>query len=486
MNQIELIPTERGRSAMVALDHATIIRHAAGPVVALHPGFIGRMVALSPAKSVVRSATAGIVSIRGPLAQRAIADMCGYVDGYDAIVSRFQAAHSDTETDVVILDIDSPGGDVAGLEQAVEKMRETTARSGKPVYVFVNEGAFSAAYWIAALVATPGGMSLPPAGSVGSIGCIGGLVDESGALEQAGIVVTLVRSPAGKAESHSADPIMPLAQERLQKRVDAVADRFCEAVAKARGLKSADVAAFNADTFDGQAAVKVGLADKVEDFESLVARAQTAGRKWRRSTEKAMDIEKRLADLEAFQAKAFGIFGVKTEAEYFGAATAAKEIAAAAPEKEGLLAAATENLAALSKRADDNEAEQAIKVAQDERKVVPGNLEKAKSHYAEFGLKSLKSYLNGLVPVAPAAERQATEPKTVVATPAQIAPGAAAGASPEAGTARFEDMTPMQKHAVYRDQGAAAYDAIKADWVRRGSPKSAAQFATPILAFSDV
>ncbi len=455
-----------GRTAHAVLSAENVARVSASPVLALHEGSIGKLVALSPARSVQKSATAGIISIRGPLGQRAIYDMCGYIDGYDAVVARFQQAHSDTETDVVVVDIDSCGGDVAGLEQAVDKMVETTARSGKPVFVYVNEAAFSAAYWIAAKIASPGGLSLPPAGAVGSIGCIGGLVDESGALEQAGLKITLVRVPDGKAEAHSADPVQPLADQRLRKRVGAAAERFFAAMASARGLSVDEVRAFNADTFQGSEAVKAGLADKVEDFESLVARAQSAGRKWRRSVEqKAMD-EKRFQDLEAFESKMFTLFGTKDHASTLGAATAAKQSRDEAPALHARVAGLEQNGEELQKRFDDAEAKRLMDAAQADRKLVPGNRAKAEGFYASHGLKSLTAFLDALVPVAPAAERQASEPKPTFETPAEIAAKAGVGT----GGAKFEDMTPKGRADFAMANGRAAYDALKQDWIDRGSP----------------
>jgi ClpP class serine protease len=227
------------------------------------------------AQAVEPGSLVAIVMIEGPLAQRAVSDLCAYVDGYDAINSRVGAALSDPSVGAVVLRIDSPGGDAAGLEEAVTRMQDARKKSGKPVYAYVDELAASAAYWIAAAVADQG-VYVPGAGLVGSIGCIGAMVDQTGALEQAGFKVTLVRDPAGKAESHPLGPISDLSLERTTALVSAVADRFVKAMAAARGLKPKAIRGFNGAVFGGQSAVDEGLANGVASLEQVVAMAQTA------------------------------------------------------------------------------------------------------------------------------------------------------------------------------------------------------------------
>lgn len=470
----------------VVLSRENIVRVGASNVLAIDENFIGRTVMLSPAKGVSKRGGAaqgavGVVPVRGPLAQRAISDMCGYVDGYDAILARFQAALNDDSIDAVVVDIDSPGGDVAGLAQAADAIRMAREASGKPVFVFANELIASAAYWLACAFASEG-ISLPEAGQIGSIGCIGGLLDETKALEMEGLSVTLVRVPDGKAEANSVGPIKDLAEERLRARVETFAGQFFDLVASVRGLSVDAVRGMNGAVEIGKSGVKAGLADRVETFESVVARAQTAGRKWRRQMEKAAMDEKRLADLETFQAKALAVFGSKTEAEFFGTATAARDTAAKAPEQAAKLAAAEDNVAALTaqiaKGKADGEAEQAIRAAEAIKKIVPGNVDKAKAHYEKFGLESLKSYLDGLVPLP--VNSAVSEAKQVAQTPTsagtflkdasgEIAKVPFASASGDAKA--YESMSYIERHNFRKANGEEAYAALKKDWIDRGSPK---------------
>lgn len=180
--------------------------------------------------------------------------------------------------------------------------------------------------------------------------------------------------------------------------------------------------------------------------------------------------EKRFQELQAFEAAMLGLFGTKDLPSTIGAATATVETAAQVPVLAGKLAATEENFATLRKRQDDNEAEQAIAAARAENKIVPANLEKARAHYGTFGLASLKSYLDGLVPVAPSAVKH--EPPVSFGHPAKAAASEpAAAAPPDAPQKPYEKMAPMERHSFRKANGEEAYAALKQDWESRGKPR---------------
>jgi ClpP class serine protease len=226
-----------------------------------------------------------VLRVDGPLAQREHAEsLCGHVDGYDGITERFAAALSDVRASSVVLVIDSPGGDAAGLEEALTRMAAAKKAAGKPVHIYIDELAASAAYWIASAVGDS--ITVPTAGGVGSIGCVAGLIDESAMLEKEGIAVELVRDPEGKAAGHPAAPLMDIARERLSKEVSAIAMRFAKSVAASRGLSVGEVRDQNANVYYGREAVVAGLADKVGTLEQTIAAAARAGRAARKEREK--------------------------------------------------------------------------------------------------------------------------------------------------------------------------------------------------------
>lgn len=372
----------------VRLDAEALGKAGASSVLALHASALGGVVALStaepdPGEKAATNPTIGVVRIEGPLAQRAAADLCAYVDGYDSIAARFALALE--ESDGVLMVIDSPGGDVAGLEEAVARMKRAKDASGKRVVAYVDEMAASAAYWIASGVADE--IVVPQSGRVGSIGCIGAAVDMTSAAEAAGERWTVVREPAGKAESMPFAPIGALAEERLSATVKAAAGRFFKAVSKARGLSTKDVRGLNGAMAEGRAAVDAGLADRVGTLEQAAALVLSAPKK----TE-GRKAEGEPMKLHAVVCSKLGLDADTSEAdvaEAFAAEFDAIKVKLSNyTDKAGRVEALEAEIAALKASAADAEIEKLVAEAVEARKLTPAKRDefaaKAKAHGAEW------------------------------------------------------------------------------------------------------
>ncbi len=305
------MPEQKPRS--FALDSRTLAAHCAGQVLCLAPSALGRSftlkserpsgykVQLSARSSVdmppdsgpavvERSTGVAIVSIDGPLEQRATEHLCGYSDGYDAIRERVCAALADPSVDALVLCIDSPGGVAAGLEEAVKYMHAEVEASGKPCFAYADELAGSAAYWIACGVADE--VYLPPAGFVGSIGSRAAHYSEAGALEQEGIAPTLFAYPPGKTALASETPLGETGAARAMRDVKASAEAFIAAVAARRGLSADAVTELDADVLRGSAAVAAGLADGIASYEDVIALAFARASAARLTNEPAPDSDR--------------------------------------------------------------------------------------------------------------------------------------------------------------------------------------------------
>lgn len=267
---------------VVRVDHEALAKVRASSVLALDPSTLFGLAAL-PAEETqpeAPSGAVGVVRIDGPIAQRAVLDLCGYVDGYDAIAARFELAASDPEVSSVLLVIDSPGGDVAGLVEGVRAMLDAKKASGKRVVCYVDELAASAAYWIAATVADE--IVVPETGAVGSIGTLAAYADTSQAQEQDGVKWTVIRDPAGKADTMPMAPLHDLAVERLTELVRESTARFVSTVAAARQMDPKAVRELNGAVLRGSRAVKAGLADRVGTLKSALESAGPNGQKAKR------------------------------------------------------------------------------------------------------------------------------------------------------------------------------------------------------------
>lgn len=212
-----------------------------------------------------------VIPVRGTLVQRtgAVRPVSG-MTGYDSIRAALALALDDGDVDAVALDIDSPGGEVAGCFDLVDAIYN--ARGIKPIRAILAENAYSAAYAIASAADR---VTVPRTGGTGSIGILCLHVDLSAALKQAGIAVTMITYGATKAEGNEYEPLSDGALARFQADVDRMGELFCDTVARNRGLSPATVKNTEAATYLGAAGVDAGLADAVmapdEAFRALLA-----------------------------------------------------------------------------------------------------------------------------------------------------------------------------------------------------------------------
>lgn len=218
-----------------------------------------------------------VLTIDGPLVQCEEDTFCGYIQGYDGIRSRLRAVLEDAQVGAVVLRIKSPGGDVAGLDEGCRLMRADIERSGKQVFVQIDEMACSAAYRLAAALST-GGIYLPESGQVGCIGTITALWSESRALDEAGYDVELICDPPGKSAGWPQQPISDLARSRANELIRASTAVFVDAVAKDRGIAPQAVRDINGATLQGSTAVRAGLADGIQGLPETIVMAAEAAR----------------------------------------------------------------------------------------------------------------------------------------------------------------------------------------------------------------
>lgn len=187
---------------------------------------------------------------------------------YEGIAAQLMAASSDPAIRGIALEIDSFGGEVAGVFDLADAIR--AARTAKPVWAFVAEHAFSAGY---ALASQADRIILPRTGAVGSIGVVVMHADLSGQLSDAGVTVTLIHSGAHKVDGNPYEPLPAAARDRIQAEIDSIRNLFAETVAAGRGrLLTAEAAlATEADCYRGAEAVAAGLTDEVSDPASAFA-----------------------------------------------------------------------------------------------------------------------------------------------------------------------------------------------------------------------
>ena len=183
--------------------------------------------------------------------------------GYDGIRQNVLTALTDPEVKGILLDVDSPGGEVAGCFDLVDTIYN--ARSVKPIWAVVDEMAFSAGY---ALASAASRVLLPRTGGVGSIGVVVMHMDYSDAIAEAGLRVTIITHGDRKADGNPYQRLSRDVRGRIQADIDTMGALFVSTVARNRNLSQDSVRDTEAACYLGAAGVEAGLADEVASLDA--------------------------------------------------------------------------------------------------------------------------------------------------------------------------------------------------------------------------
>ena len=151
---------------------------------------------------------------------------------YGAIADAVAGAADDPAVRGILLEVNSPGGEVGGLFDLVDAIGTIKTRSGKPLWAVASESALSAAYAIASLADR---LYVTRTGEVGSVGVVAVHIDESSSDAMAGLKWTLIHAGARKTDGNPHEPLSPRATADIQADVDALHDELVAVVAGNRG-----------------------------------------------------------------------------------------------------------------------------------------------------------------------------------------------------------------------------------------------------------
>lgn len=207
------------------------------------------------------------IPIEGPLFRRDsfVTQFFGFVS-YEQIALDLTAAVNDGKVRAILLAIDSPGGEVAGVSDLARMIRAATGV--KPVVAHVDGVGASAALWLAVAADE---VVVSDAALVGSIGVVATFTDRREADARSGIQHLEIVS--SQTPGKRADPATEEGRARLQATIDALAEVFIADVAAFRGVTPERVIADfgGGDVLVGRAAVLAGLVDRVGTQESAHA-----------------------------------------------------------------------------------------------------------------------------------------------------------------------------------------------------------------------
>lgn len=216
-----------------------------------------------------------VIPVIGTLTQRGATINSMGTRSTDAIANEVRSAAADPSVDAIVLEIDSPGGEVFGITEAAAAIRE--AGKVKPVVAHANSVAASAGYWLFS-AASEGWVT--PGGQIGSVGVYCLHVDASKAIEDMGEKWTFVSAGKFKVEGNPAEPLSDEARLSMQASVNRYYEMFTADVAKGRrvSLKRVQGGFGEGRMLGAQAAVEEKMADGVATLEQAIARAAELGR----------------------------------------------------------------------------------------------------------------------------------------------------------------------------------------------------------------
>jgi len=219
--------------------------------------FIGGMLSEKKADGLRIDCGTAIIEIFGGLTHRGD-DWWDESTSYSDVRKQFREALESIDVTSILLMIDSPGGEVAGLFDLAEEIYG--ARGTKPIVAVASESAFSAAYMIASAADE---IYLSSTANVGSIGVIAIHSDQSGYDKNLGIKFTPIFAGDRKNDFNPHEPLKTDAEKILKDHVDKIYEMFTGLVARNRGMSQANVIATQAGIYMGKDAVAAGLADGV-------------------------------------------------------------------------------------------------------------------------------------------------------------------------------------------------------------------------------
>lgn len=230
------------------------------------------------AERLTKRGSVAILEARGPLFRRAnLFTAISGATSYDIMRRDLQSALDDPSIRAIVMNFDTPGGEVTGVDELAKAIR--AGKAIKPIMAYVGGSAASAGYWLASQATE---IVIAETAVLGSIGVRAVIQDTSEKDAQQGRLEFISSQSPGKRTDLKSDE----GRGRVQRTIDALADVFIATVAHGRGIKTDDVIAKfgGGDVLIGSAAIDAGMADRLGNFEAVVA--ELAGRSPSPSTSK--------------------------------------------------------------------------------------------------------------------------------------------------------------------------------------------------------
>ena len=213
----------------------------------------------------------GIIPVVGPLMKSpSKVELAFGFSSYTGLADSIANMAQTTGTKGIILFMDSPGGDVAGIYEAAAAIEAAAGRVR--VEAVVDGLCCSAALWLASKTSR---ITASKSSQIGSVGVVVSHISVARMLKERGLDVTVISDPGGKTAAHPYRTLDEAGTKVLQDRVAEIAGEFRSAVTAGRpGLKAE---ALSGLTFSANRARTLGLVDVVGETLNDVIRRLSSG-----------------------------------------------------------------------------------------------------------------------------------------------------------------------------------------------------------------
>lgn len=185
--------------------------------------------------------------------------------GYNDITRQIESAMDNSDVHAVLRVYDSPGGEVNGAFEHAERIQALLGK--KPMISIADSMAASAAY-LAGSAADE--VVITSTGYAGSIGVVMRHIDVSRAMANEGVQVTHIFAGDHKVDGNPFAPLPESVRADFQDEINTLYEMFIQAVSTQRGLSAEAIRGTQANTYRGQKAVSMGLADRVSTTDKLI------------------------------------------------------------------------------------------------------------------------------------------------------------------------------------------------------------------------
>lgn len=206
-----------------------------------------------------------VIPIHGMLVNR-FGGSWGWITGYTYLSRMTLVADADPDVKLIVYDVNSGGGEVAGCAEAAKIIASTE----KPTMAIIDTRCYSAAYWLASQADK---IMSTQSGGAGSIGAMAIHMDYSDMLAQDGIKVTLMSAGKHKTDGSPYKELDADVKAKIEARLEETRQEFAQTVAEGRNIPLESVLATEADCYTAQQAVDLKLIDKISDPSAAILTA---------------------------------------------------------------------------------------------------------------------------------------------------------------------------------------------------------------------